>query len=148
MKKTRILVVDDDRDMVRGLEDNLALEGYEVITDDDGETGLAADAFSRTAALQPDDPEIQFNLARSLEGEGDFNGAATAYERAVKLQPGWPEAHFNLGKVYGELDRVDAAISQYEKFLEMWRGNPQFAEGARLRIQQLKGKSREEAGYK
>ncbi|MDP6483370.1 MAG: response regulator [Nitrospinota bacterium] len=42
MKKTRILVVDDDRDMVRGLEDNLALEGYEVITDDDGETGLAA----------------------------------------------------------------------------------------------------------
>ena len=113
-----------------------------------GETGLATDAFSRSAALQPDDPEIQFNLARSLEGEGDFNAAATAYERAVKLQPGWPEAHFNLGKVYGELDRVDAAISQYEKFLEMWRGNSQFAEGARLRIQQLKGKSRAEAGYK
>lgn len=42
MKRPRILVVDDDRDMLRGLQDNLALEGYEVITAADGETGLAA----------------------------------------------------------------------------------------------------------
>jgi len=39
--KARILVVDDDQDMVRGLEDNLALEEYEVLTAADGETGLA-----------------------------------------------------------------------------------------------------------
>jgi two-component system alkaline phosphatase synthesis response regulator PhoP len=39
--KARILVVDDDQDMVRGLEDNLALEEYEVLTAPDGETGLA-----------------------------------------------------------------------------------------------------------
>ncbi len=42
MTKARILVVDDDRDMVRGLDDNLTLEGYEVLTASDGETGLTA----------------------------------------------------------------------------------------------------------
>ncbi len=40
MRDPRVLIVDDDRDMVRGLEDNLTLEGYEVLTARDGQAGL------------------------------------------------------------------------------------------------------------
>lgn len=40
MRNPRVLIVDDDRDMVRGLEDNLTLEGYEVLTARDGQAGL------------------------------------------------------------------------------------------------------------
>ena len=37
---TRILVVEDDPSILRGIADNLAFENYEVITAADGETGL------------------------------------------------------------------------------------------------------------
>jgi DNA-binding response OmpR family regulator len=37
---TRILVVEDDPSILRGIADNLAFENYEVVTAADGETGL------------------------------------------------------------------------------------------------------------
>jgi len=37
----RILIVDDEPEMIRGLEDNLHFEGYQTITASDGERGLA-----------------------------------------------------------------------------------------------------------
>jgi len=43
----RILVIEDEPQMLLGLRDNLELEGYEVITAADGEEGLAkAQAFN------------------------------------------------------------------------------------------------------
>ena len=46
MRNPRVLIVDDDRDMVRGLEDNLTLEGYEVLTAR-GRPGRARDRENR-----------------------------------------------------------------------------------------------------
>ena len=37
----RILVIEDEPQMLLGLRDNLELEGYEVVTASDGEDGLA-----------------------------------------------------------------------------------------------------------
>jgi len=37
----RILIVDDEPEMVRGLQDNLRFEGYQTLTAGDGERGLA-----------------------------------------------------------------------------------------------------------
>jgi DNA-binding response OmpR family regulator len=45
----RILVIEDEPQMLLGLRDNLELEGYEVVTAADGEEGLA-----RAAATSPD----------------------------------------------------------------------------------------------
>jgi DNA-binding response OmpR family regulator len=39
--KKRILVIEDEPDMLNGLRDNLELDGYEVMTAADGEEGLA-----------------------------------------------------------------------------------------------------------
>jgi DNA-binding response OmpR family regulator len=36
----RILVVDDDRDLVQTMQETLTLEGFEVITANDGEEGM------------------------------------------------------------------------------------------------------------
>src|SRR5438552_4939414 len=41
MATKRILVIEDEPQMLLGLRDNLELEGYEVITASDGEEGLA-----------------------------------------------------------------------------------------------------------
>ena len=45
----RILIVDDEPDMAKGLQFNLEARGYEVVTAADGEAGLAA-----VAAMKPD----------------------------------------------------------------------------------------------
>jgi DNA-binding response OmpR family regulator len=45
----RILVIEDEPQMLLGLRDNLELEGYEVITASDGEEGL-----QKAATFQPD----------------------------------------------------------------------------------------------
>ncbi|MCC7035643.1 MAG: response regulator transcription factor [Acidobacteria bacterium] len=45
----RILVIEDEPQMLLGLRDNLELEGYDVVTATDGEEGLA-----RAAATSPD----------------------------------------------------------------------------------------------
>src|SRR5260370_40113848 len=37
----RILIVDDEPEMVRGLEDNLRFEGYQIASATNGEDGLA-----------------------------------------------------------------------------------------------------------
>src|SRR3979490_669612 len=37
----RILIVDDEPEMLRGLEDNLQFEGYQTVTAGDGRKGLA-----------------------------------------------------------------------------------------------------------
>ena len=37
----RILIVDDEPEMVRGLEDNLRFEGYQTLSASDGQRGLA-----------------------------------------------------------------------------------------------------------
>ena len=45
---TRILVIEDEPQMLLGLRDNLELEGYEVVTASDGEDGLALERLART----------------------------------------------------------------------------------------------------
>ena len=40
MNKQKILIVEDEPNMVMGLTDNFELEGYEVISASDGEAGL------------------------------------------------------------------------------------------------------------
>ena len=46
--KTKVLIVEDEPDMILGLKDNFEFEGYEVITAADGSAGLdRARAFHR-----------------------------------------------------------------------------------------------------
>jgi DNA-binding response OmpR family regulator len=71
--KSKILIVEDEPDMVLGLKDNFEFEGYEVITATDGEAGL-----ERARAQKPDLIILDVMLPRmsglevckSLRGEG------------------------------------------------------------------------------
>ena len=71
--KSKILIVEDEPDMVLGLKDNFEFEGYEVITATDGEAGL-----ERARAQKPDLIVLDVMLPRmsglevckALRGEG------------------------------------------------------------------------------
>jgi two-component system alkaline phosphatase synthesis response regulator PhoP len=71
--KSKILIVEDEPDMVLGLKDNFEFEGYEVITATDGEAGL-----ERARAQKPDLivldvmlPKMSgLEVCKTLRGEG------------------------------------------------------------------------------
>jgi DNA-binding response OmpR family regulator len=73
---SKILIVEDEPDMVLGLKDNFEFEGYEVLTAADGQTGL-----ERARAAKPDLLVLDIMLPRlsglevckTLRGEG-FEG--------------------------------------------------------------------------
>jgi DNA-binding response OmpR family regulator len=69
---TRILVVEDDPAILRGLSDNLRLESYEVVTAADGEAGYrsAHEAHPDLIVLDLMLPRLSgYELCRKLRGE-------------------------------------------------------------------------------
>ena len=71
--KSKVLIVEDEPDMILGLKDNFEFEGYEVITAPDGMAGL-----ERARALKPDLvildimlPKLSgLEVCKTLRGEG------------------------------------------------------------------------------
>jgi DNA-binding response OmpR family regulator len=73
MARERILVVEDDQSLLRGLKDNLAYEGYDVSTADDGEKGLSAalDTHPDLIVLDIMLPKMNgYEICRLLREEG------------------------------------------------------------------------------
>jgi two-component system alkaline phosphatase synthesis response regulator PhoP len=74
--KTKVLIVEDEPDMILGLKDNFEFEGYEVITAADGTAGL-----DRARATKPDLvildimlPKLSgLEVCKTLRGEGYEN---------------------------------------------------------------------------
>ena len=54
--------------------------------------GQAVDAYKKIAALQPDDPNIQLELAQAAQQAGDTATAIAAYTTFLKLAPDDPSA--------------------------------------------------------
>ena len=53
---------------------------------------LAVDAYEKLAALEPDDPNTQLELAQAAQQTGDATTAIAAYEKFLKLAPDDPSA--------------------------------------------------------
>jgi len=73
MAGARVLVVEDDPSLLRGLKDNLAYEGYDVSTADDGEKGLhaALDTQPDLVVLDIMLPKMNgYEICRLLREEG------------------------------------------------------------------------------
>jgi DNA-binding response OmpR family regulator len=71
---SRILVVEDDPAILRGLSDNLKFESYEVLTASDGEAGLAAVRASKPDLVILDLmlPKLSgYEVCRKLRAEGN-----------------------------------------------------------------------------
>ena len=58
----------------------------------DSEATHAVDAYKQLVALQPNDPNVQLELAQAAQQTGDAATAIAAYERFLKLAPDDPNA--------------------------------------------------------
>ena len=67
-----------------------------------GDYSKAIDVLNRAAVTAPDDPAVQYLLARSYFESEQFDKAIAAAEKSVKLEPQNSAYHELLGRVYGE----------------------------------------------
>jgi Flp pilus assembly protein TadD len=56
------------------------------------EAAAAVTAYTRLAAIQPNDPNVQLELAQAAQQVGDSTTAIAAYQRFLKLSPDDPNA--------------------------------------------------------
>jgi Flp pilus assembly protein TadD len=64
-------------------------------------TEEAVAAFKKAMALQPDNPDIHFNLALAYERQGLLGEAEKEYTKTLKLNPGDNDARKNIERLYG-----------------------------------------------
>ena len=68
----------------------------------------AATDFEEAGWLEPDNPEVQFNLGTAYLSMGDFEQATNNFTRAIELNPGVSDVHGNRAVAH-------AAIGEDEK---------------------------------
>ena len=69
--------------------------------------GAAIDAYQQLAALQPDDPSVQLELAQAAIQAGELQTAIDAYERFLVLAPDDP----SVSDVKRQLKQLRAAVA-------------------------------------
>ena len=97
----------------------LALDGQQKFAD-------AVASYQNALKLQPNMPDLQFNLGIALTQLNRLDEAANAYLQAIRIQPNFFEAHGNLGTILQRQGKLEEAIASYQQGLKI---NPQDARG-------------------
>ena len=107
-----------------------------------GDLKAAVNSYQEAININPDIPELQFNLGAMLYALNDNKGAINHYQKAIELNPRFTEAFFNLGITYQSQNNYETAITLYEKAV---KSQPGFYEaiGNIGTIKQLQGKLEE-----
>jgi tetratricopeptide (TPR) repeat protein len=75
-----------------GINSQASQRATDAYTDAQTEATLAVDAYEQLAKLEPDDPNVQIELAQAAQQTGDAATAIAAYEQFLKLAPDDPNA--------------------------------------------------------
>jgi tetratricopeptide (TPR) repeat protein len=79
----------------------------------------ALKALITASNLDPNDPEVRFNLGTVRRQKHDYAGAVTDLEVAVKLKPDDAQYQNNLGVAYRFAKRDADAIKAFQKAIEL-----------------------------
>lgn len=85
-----------------------------------GENNITGALVELTEAekLDPEDPELQFNLGRAYFLKGRYDIAEHKFLKAIALKPPFSEASYNLGMTYLQMRRWDDAIYRFKTVTE------------------------------
>ena len=82
----------------------------------------AAELLKKAVRISPNNPSLQYNLAKALMESGAGTEALPYHKRATELMPSNAEAWLNYGKSLSYLDRHQEAIAIYERALNINEG--------------------------
>ena len=98
---------------------SLALDGQQKFAE-------SVTSYKNALKLQPNTPDLLFNLGIALTHTQQLDEAIATYKKAIQIKPDFFEAYGNLGTVYQAQGQLTAAIASYQKGLTI---NPQDARG-------------------
>lgn len=98
---------------------SLALDGQQKFAE-------SVVSYKNALKLQPNTPDLLFNLGIALTNTQQLDEAITTYKKAIQIKPDFFEAYGNLGTVYQAQGQLIAAIDSYQEGLKI---NPQDARG-------------------
>ena len=102
-----------------------------------GRDAEAADSFARALALNPNLPEVHYNLANALLRLEQHEKAVPHYRRAIALRPHLGMAFVNLGRALSALGRWQEAIDSYKQALHLGVASPQLHYAMAVGFEQL-----------
>lgn len=96
---------------------SLALDGQQKFAE-------SVISYKNALKLQPNTPDLWFNLGIAQTHIQQLDDAAASYKKAIQIKPDFFEAFGNLGTVLQAQGKLNAAIESYQKGLKI---NPQDA---------------------
>lgn len=87
-----------------------------------GDTEAARDDYEAAIALDRDNAEAQYGLARRLYDEADFEGALGALEEVLRIEPGNASAHYDTAIIYRRYlgrDALDVVIRHLDRAIAL-----------------------------
>ncbi len=96
-----------------------------------GQTSQARDTIAPLVRAYPEDPVVQFQLARIALAQRDFTTARAAFERVLQMQPGSMEALEGIVAAEAAAGKTDAAAARLAERTESARSG---AEAAQYRV--------------
>ena len=91
-----------------------------------GKYQAAAASYVQALKIQPNTPDLHFNLGIVYSQLNQLDLAESAYRLAIQFKPNFFEAHGNLGTVLQKQGKLNEAIASYQRGLKI---NPQDARG-------------------
>jgi cytochrome c-type biogenesis protein CcmH/NrfG len=98
----------------------------------------AAEAYSQSLSIKPNDPDIRTNLGLMLRGLGDYDGAIEEFRKAARGQPRHINSRYYLGlTLLHDKQNPKEAIEAWENYLQV-ESKGQRANQVRVEIERLK----------
>ena len=117
LKRTKDALDAADRASAMSPPDALTLDTIGCVYSRTGQHDKAIPLFEKAVRSNPERPRFRFNLATSLQFNGDFDAAENHYERIIAEFPGFVKAHTalsNLKKQTPDKNHIDHLIKLLE----------------------------------
>ncbi|MBI3610218.1 MAG: tetratricopeptide repeat protein, partial [Nitrospirae bacterium] len=86
---------------------------------DHGLAEKAIQEYQKVLELEPDNPDVHYNMGIAVKELGRLDDAVREYQAALKFKPDDAVIHNNLGLVYKNLGRIDEAVQEYQIALKL-----------------------------
>ncbi len=84
-----------------------------------GQLDGAINSLTKASNLDPDNPEILFDLAIVYDLKDDLDTASAKYRRALELNPEYVEARYNLAELLMRTGQSFEAINEFQTILSL-----------------------------